>query len=297
MAITFCVRNSGLPVKTVLEARRCGVVWDSSGIVLQNVLIAPVPSPWLDFIGLRDQLFPNSEMLFPTVNGMQYYQCKYSTRIKKLLAEAGQKTTPSHPKRMTEGQCQALINLRFRYWRQDYQRKLAAALCSFWGLRSSEVAKLKKRDVDFSARSLHLRATKSQEDQNVPLLSFLIEYLECYTAYLPEAHSPLFINMLGAQWERRDVALAVSRWGAELGIHDLTPQKLRASLGTMLSEDNVPPAVAAIILRHKDPATTLRHYSKRQFNDARKCLEKIDKEELDKPFRQDGECDEVPSLI
>lgn len=275
LSIVFCGRYSDLPVKTILEARRCDVVSDSSGIVLRNKLIAPVPSPWFDFIDLRDQLFPNSEMLFPTVNGTQYYQCKFSTRIKKLLAEAGQKTSPSHPRKLTEGQFRALVNLRFRYWRQDYQRKLAAALCSFWGLRSSEVAKLEKRDIDFSARLLHLRATKSQEDQKAPLLSFMIESLECYTAYLPDTRSPLFVNMQGAQWERRDVELAITRWGTELGIRDLTPQKLRASLGAMLARRRIPPALIAKILRHKDPATALRYYNFLEMEEARYVLEKV----------------------
>jgi integrase len=84
--------------------------------------------------------------------------------MQKILVEAGAKTTPSNPKSMSEEQLQALENMRFHIQRQRDQMVLAVTLCSFLGMRPSEVARLEKRDIDFSARLLLLRETKSQED-------------------------------------------------------------------------------------------------------------------------------------
>jgi integrase len=88
--------------------------------------------------------------------------------------------------------------------------------------------------------------------------------------------APLFINLQGAKWERRDVADAIARWGAEHGMKNLTPRQLRASLGATLSRLNIAPALAAVVLRHKDAATTLRHYHQRELFEARGCLEGMD---------------------
>lgn len=276
ISITFCARKSELSVKTLLEAKRENLLHDRSSIMLHDALISPVPEFVLDYLQTRDRLLPGAEKLFPTVDGNMYYPDKYHRRMQKILAEAGAKTDPTNPKKMTEGQYQALLNLRFAIQRQRYQMVLAATLCSYLGLRPSEVAKLEKRDVDFSARLLHLRDTKSQEDQKIPMLSFLVAPLERYTCHLADTHSPLFVNTQGAQWERRDVAAAILHWGAEHGVKSLTPRKLRASLGATLSRLKVEPALAAVILRHKDPATALRHYNERDLEEARQCLEGVE---------------------
>jgi hypothetical protein len=72
------------------------------------------------------------------------------------------------------------------------------------------------------------------------------------------------------------VAVAVSRYAAEHGIKNVTPQKLRASLGVSLSRLRIEPALVAVIIRHRDPATALRHYNKRDLDEARQCLEGVE---------------------
>jgi integrase len=72
------------------------------------------------------------------------------------------------------------------------------------------------------------------------------------------------------------VAVAVSRYAAEHGIHNVTPRKLRASLGATLSRMKIEPALVAVILRHRDPATALRHYNNRDLDEARQCLEGVE---------------------
>lgn len=276
LSIVYCARKASFSLQTILETKRDDLLYDSSSILLGDELIYPLPHLFSDYLRLRDYLFPKAEKLFPTVNGNQYYPCSFHKRMQKILAEAGAKTTPSNPKSMSEEQLQALENMRFHIQRQQDQMVLAVTLCSFLGMRPSEVARLEKRDIDFSARLLYLRETKSQEDQKLPMLSFLVQPLERYTSHLADSQSPLFVNNQGAKWERRDVAVAVSRYAAEHGIKSVTPQKLRASLGVSLSRLSIEPALVAVILRHRDPATALRHYNKRDLDEARQCLEGVD---------------------
>ncbi|MBN2147215.1 MAG: tyrosine-type recombinase/integrase [Anaerolineales bacterium] len=275
ISITWIVRDSDLPLKLVLGTRRLDVLWDHSSLLLHDVLICPTPPCWPDYIDLRDRLFPEAEPLFPTVDGNLYRPVKYLERLKKMLSDARQDTSLSHPKEMTEEQLQAVANLHFLIQRQAYQATLALAFCSLLGMRPSEVAKLEKRDVDFSARLLHLRDTKSQEDQKLPLLTCLEEPLQRYTMYLADAYSPLFVNSKGRPWERRDASRTIAQWGVENNIRCLTPRKLRASLGSMLSRMKVEPSLVALILRHKDPATALRHYNEREIQEAFCCLEGV----------------------
>lgn len=108
------------------------------------------------------------------------------------------------------------------------------------------------------------------------MLSFLVSPLERYTRHLADTQSPLFVNTQGTQWERRDVAAAILHWGAEHGVKSLTPRKLRASLGATLSRMRIEPALIAVILRHKDKATALRHYEQRELDEARQCLEGVE---------------------
>ncbi len=275
LSIAYCARKVSFSLQTILETKRDDLLCDSSSILLNDELIYPIPLLFSDYLRLRDFLFLKAEKLFPTVNGNQYYPCSFHKRTQKILAEAGVKTIPSNPKSMSEEQLQALESMRFRIQRQRDQMILAVTLCSFLGMRPSAVARLEKRDIDFGARLLLLRETKSQEDQKLPMISFLIQPLERYTSHLADSQSPLFVNTQGAKWERRDVAVAVSRYAAEHGIHNVTPRKLRASLGATLSRMKIEPALTAVILRHRDPATALRHYNSRELDDARQCLEGV----------------------
>jgi len=273
LAIMSCVRLSNLPVKRVLETRREDVLWDDESILLHNILIKPAPRVWGDYIGERDRLFPESDLLFTTVDGNQYYPDKFGRRVKKLLEEAGVESTSPHPRRLTEKQCQALDKLRFDVQRQHYQIDLAVALCSYLGMRPSEVAKLEKRDIDFGSGVIKLRDTKSQEDQVLPLLSVFFVPLRRFTRYLDRGTSPLFVNTKCVKWERRDVTRTIANWGEERGIDNLTPRKLRASLGVTLARLKVEPGLVAKVLRHKDPATALRHYEYQVVEEARRYLE------------------------
>jgi len=274
LSIAWSVRQGGCLVDDVLEMPREEVLADEGSILLREHLLTDPPIFVLDYLACRDALFPHSTLLFPTSDGLQYRPVKFFKRIKKLLEIANIPNSPSHPARLDEVQFQALLNLRFQLQRPLFQNALAVALCSHLGLRPSEVAKLVTTDLDFDNRLIILRQTKSQEDQEIPLLSFMVEPFKTYIGNLPRT-APLFINAQGLIWDRRDVTQAVSRWGRENGLEDLTTRKLRASLGAMLARLGVPPAMLAKILRHKDPATALRHYNLMEFEEIRRLLENV----------------------
>ncbi len=274
LSVVWLTRKAGFPLRQTLEILRDEVLTDSSAILVQEQLVAEPPRFVLDYMACRDALFGKSLFLFPTSDGALYRPTKFTKRIKKLLEEANMATSPSHPTELSDEQYQALLNMRFKIQRPIYQSALAVALCSYLGLRPSEVAKLITTDLDFDNRKIYLRQTKSQEDQELPLLSFMIEPFKSYVQNLPR-RSPLFINAQGLQWDRRDVTEAVAQWGLEFGVEDLTARRMRASLGAMLARIGVPPAMLGKILRHKDAATALRHYNELEVEEMRRLLENL----------------------
>jgi integrase len=83
------------------------------------------------------------------------------------------------------------------------------------------------------------------------------------------------------------VTRTIANWGEERGIENLTPRKLRASLGLTLARLKVDPGLIAKLLRHKDPATALRHYISYNLEEARQFLEKAEIG-CDDPLSQEG---------
>jgi hypothetical protein len=131
-----------LPVKRLLETRRNDNLWDQNSLLLHGALIQPMPRLVQDYITERDRLFPQVDLLFPTLDGNQYYPDKFGRRVKKLLEECGQEPNTTHPRKVIEKQYQALEMIRFNVQRQLYQVNLAVSLCSYLGMRPNEVAKL-----------------------------------------------------------------------------------------------------------------------------------------------------------
>jgi integrase len=274
LSVVWITRQTGFPLGQILEILRDEVLGDDTTVLLKDHLFTEPPRFVLDYLICRDSLFTKSEFLFPTVDGQLYHPTKFIKRIRKLLQEANVATSPSDPSQLCDEQYQALLNLRFQLQRPIFQNALAVVLCSYLGLRPSEVARLITTDLDFDNRLIILRQTKSQEDQELPLLSFMIEPFKAYVGHLPR-YAPLFINAHRSQWDRRDVTTVVSQWGGGLGVENLTARKMRASLGAMLARLGVPPAMLSKILRHKDPATALRHYNEMEVEDIRRLLENL----------------------
>lgn len=275
LTITYLVREMDKPLKQVLELSRDDILADRESALIGEHLVSNIPSFVCNYMHSRDNLFPGNKALFPTKDGKQYYPNQFAKRIRKLLAQADASVKPYHPKKLSIKQYKKLIGLRFGLQRHRYQMVLATALCANLGFRSSEVAGLKKSDIDFSLRVISLDDTKSQEDQESPLLSILFEPFRSFTERLSH-NDHIFVNFSGNPWNRRHTRNAVQQYGEELGIIDLTPRRLRASLGVTLARMGISPSLLAKVLRHKDPATALRYYNYREIEEVRHALEELD---------------------
>lgn len=276
LSIIWLTRASEAPVDQVLSIPRDQLLIAENEVLVGDFFIPKAPETFLEYIHTRDRHFQQAAMLFPTKDGQRYAPSKFKKRLKSLFENARISNPSNTPADLTPAEYQALQNLRFAIQRPCYQSKLAVALCVYLGLRPSEVAKLIKEDLDFGNRAIRLRDTKSQENQVLPMLALFVEPLQRYVTHLPADRDPLFICSAGTIWTRRHVNHAIAEWGKEQGYtRRLTPRILRASLGAMLSRARVEPALIAKILRHRDPATALRHYNFREIEEARTVLEDL----------------------
>lgn len=104
----------------------------------------------------------------------------------------------------------------------------------------------------------------------------MVAPLERYTSHLGD-YDPLFVRLSGHQWNRADACNSLVEYGKTIGIQGhITPRRLRATLGKTLSDTGSPPALIAELLRHKDAATSLRHYTQSEINQVRRFLINMD---------------------
>jgi integrase len=127
-------------------------------------------------------------------------------------------------------------------------------------LRPGEVANLCKDDIDIDNMYMYLRETKSQEPQRLPIHPDLQSSLVRYVKHLKPGE-PLFIRMSKKQWDRKDVYLAVEKMSNHLGIDGIHPRRIRSTVASQMLRSGIPLKDVSALLRHKDIATTLRHYS------------------------------------
>jgi len=276
IAIGEYVRLTGCPLSRALELTCGDIVFDDHSIMVGDVLISEVPEFVIDYLKRRPTVFPNSALLFPTLQGKPFHPAKYSKQFKGMLKIAGLENVATHPSALSEEQWQKVQSILFQKKRAQYQAVLAGTFCAFLGLRPSEVAKLTKNDLDFAGLIINLRDTKSQEDQQVPMLDFLVEPLQHYVSHI-KGDGPLFVRLTGQQWDRSDACRAVVAYTKRKGFQgQITPRRLRASLARTMTETGAAPSMVANLLRHKDAATSLRHYIQHEIGLVRDFLAHMD---------------------
>lgn len=215
-----------------------------------------------DYLTLRDYLFPDVPYLFPSKNGKQLVTGRFNFLLKHMVNKPEIKTNTSNPSQSIDKTVSALQCLQFEVKRPAYQKTLAVALLCYLALRPSEIAKLKKSDFDFENAHVKLRATKAQQDQDLPIpLDIYAPFLK-YINHLHEDESYLFVNSLGNPWDRKDVHKVVRERGIEKGIsRQVTPRCLRPSvIRQLVSQKKVPDSLLVKLLRHKDDRTLHANY-------------------------------------
>jgi site-specific recombinase XerD len=112
----------------------------------------------------------------------------------------------------------------------EYPRDFAMVmLCLQWGLRVSELVKLKLQDVDFASHEITVRQGKGRKDRVVPLVKQAEAALKAYLAVRdaqPE-YDEVFIARNGTSMDVRTVRYRIHKYYQEAGI------KKKASVHTL----------------------------------------------------------------
>lgn len=212
-----------------------------------------------EYISLRNSLFPKEGFLFPTDENRLYLPGKFRQNFKRMLSNAGIEDFQHSPDKLTNSQVEKMLKMQFLAQRPIFQVYLAAALLGYQALRPSEVAKLRKSDIFLEEETILLRDTKSREDQNIIIYPHLLEPLKKYLRHIGDI-DPLFVRESNQQWERKDVYRAIKNFGKYYGLKNITPRKFRATVSNYMIDSGIPIKYVSKYLRHKDIATTLRHY-------------------------------------
>lgn len=215
---------------------------------------------FLEYSDCRNAIFPKAKFLFPTEDGERYSSDKFLKNVSKLFLQAGVKVPPRHMAQLSPEHLKSILSLKFENQRPVFQLVLATAILGYMALRPGEVANLRREDVQVDSRVMYLRETKSQEPQIMVIHDELLPILENYVKRLKHGE-PLFIRQSKKQWERRDVYRAVEKVSDYFSLEGIYPRRLRSTVACQLLRKGVPIHYVSALLRHKDSATTLRHYA------------------------------------
>jgi len=276
LTIVYFARELDKETSGILCIERNQIKIVEQDIFFNNQIIKNVPRYVFDYLIERDRLFSLSTILFPTIEGTLYSRQKFSGRFRAMTREAGIKIKYLTPRKLSDQQWLLLVERnRFSLQRVQYQQCLIGALIGFLGFRPCEVVKLKKKDIDLGNMYFTLRDTKSQEDQIVPIPLFLQIPLQNYVAYLGD-NDYLFVNTNGGNKSRLNINLELKSYAKSIGMRSqVSPRKFRATVGKTLAMKEIPLPVISRLLRHKDPATTLRNYTFAEDEEVRDILDKI----------------------
>ena len=123
--------------------------------------------------------------------------------------------------------------------------KVAFVLGFGSGLRISEVTHLEKRDVDFKARTIHVRQGKGSKDRIVPLAK---GFHQVYLTKIPISQG---IRALQKAFKRAALKAGLLKTKPELHFHSL-----RHGFGSRLAGEGVPIHHIRTMMGHSNIATT-----------------------------------------
>lgn len=272
LSIIDVVLGSALSLQGALNLLLSDVTYDGSKIyLLTDNSEVNVSNAFDAFWDSRQKYFPGCKYLFATNQGTRLNLGKYRKGVKARLSSIGLPEASPHPRKITLDQLEKLREQRFNYQRQKIQNALASILLGYYGLRPSEVAKLAVSDFDFGFMTITLNNTKTNRNyETLPLVEPISNYVQKYITHLEPSEQNLFVRRSGEAWSRKNVTKALKEFALEIGIKShIHSRKLRASYGKVLADLNLPPHIAAQLMRHKDPATWLRHYAQVYQKEAR----------------------------
>lgn len=122
-----------------------------------------------------------------------------------------------------------------------------------YGLRFSEVLNIQKRDFDYEAMTIKIRAGKGNKDRLIPLLEEDIFWLKKISLKRRKDDLLFNSNNLSKATIRRKFAFTLTN---HIGIYNCNPHKLRHTIATVLLDNGVSIVTIAALLGHKSIKTT-----------------------------------------
>ncbi|MBM4354522.1 MAG: hypothetical protein FJ109_12160 [Deltaproteobacteria bacterium] len=158
-------------------------------------------------------------------------------------------------------------NSRVRYLTQEEARRLLehcpdnirpiVILALHTGMRRGEILGLRWDDIDFGARTIHLRRTKNGRPRDVPMTETVARMLLDLKAKAKE--KALFYTAVGKTRPLRDFRTAWERALRLAGIQDFRFHDLRHTAASQLAMAGVNMRTIQEILGHRSPAMTQRY--------------------------------------
>ena len=189
---------------------------------------------------------------------------------------------PKKERRLPTVLSQAEVRALLHATRTPAERALATVLYSS-GLRVSEVARLKRADLDPDRGLIHVRAGKGRKDRYTLLSDRAAKEAEIHTRFLPDDTLWLFPGGKdGSPLTQRSIQKIISRLGERAGIRKkVTPHVLRHSFATHLLESGTDIRFIQELLGHASTRTTqiYTHVSRKDLARIRNPLDHLEWDE------------------
>ena len=155
-------------------------------------------------------------------------------------------------------------------------RSLCYRVAVTTGLRRSELAALRWRDVDLPAATVRVRSAtaKNRREATQPLPEGTVEALRAARGEHQLPTAPVFRSVPSTKRLRED--LAAAGIGYETGAGVLDFHALRVTYATMLARAGVSLVQAQQLLRHSDPKLTANVYTRLELHDGHAAVARID---------------------
>ncbi len=189
-----------------------------------------------------------------------------------------QKIYLKHPKRnktlpeiLTPNEVKKMIEIT-----ENIKHKLILKMLYGCGLRVSEVVNLKKKDIDFSEKLIHIKLSKGKKDRFVKLPESLIEDLKNYCRLFND--EVLFPSNRGGKLTTATIQAIVENSAKKVKIKkEVYPHLLRHSFATHLLEQGTDLRIIQKLLGHSDIKTTqiYTHISQASIKNIKSPLDNI----------------------
>ena len=116
VSIIEFVRTTEMPLERVLDIKAADLLSDGPLAYLESIDYEfEISKDFQAFLHLRKCYFPDTEFLFPTLEGVRLRAVKFSYQIGKFLESVGAPTKPTHPAKLTEYQLMRVSNTFANY--------------------------------------------------------------------------------------------------------------------------------------------------------------------------------------